>query len=213
MKKLPPKTVERLTQYRRILMHCLEGNCLIKGAKNVYSHELASLININPVQVRRDLMLLGLSGSKNKGYNIKYLIDSIENILNINKQKVAIIGVGNLGSAFINYFNSSKQTNFSIAAAFDNNIKKINKTILGVPCYDINDLSKIIEKENISICILTVPPTAAKIIADMLVKTKIRGILNYTTIPLKISPNIHLEEYDIITSLEKTSYFLSTNKQ
>ncbi len=209
MKKLPAKTVERLTQYRRILMHCMEGNCLSKNTKNVYSYEIASLMHINPVHIRRDLMLLGLSGNKNKGYNIKYLIDSIGNILNINKQKVAIIGVGNLGRAFINYFNSSKQTDFSIVAAFDNNIKKINKTILEISCYDINELSKIIEKENISICILTVPPVAAKKIADILVNTKIRGILNYTTIPLKIPSNIHLEEYDIITSLEKTSYYLS----
>jgi|AntAceMinimDraft_17_1070374.scaffolds.fasta_scaffold00212_3 redox-sensing transcriptional repressor len=209
MKKLPSKTIERLTQYRRILMHCLEGNCLSKGIKNVYSYELASLMHINPSHVRRDLMLLGLSGSKNKGYNIQYLTDSIGNVLNINKQKISIIGIGNLGRFFINYFNSSKQTNFFIVAAFDNNIKKINKTILGIPCYDINELSKIIEKENISICILTVPPVAAKKIADILVNTKIKGILNYTTIPLKIPSNIHLEEYDIITSLEKTSYFLS----
>jgi len=44
-------------------------------------------------------------------------------------------------------------------------------------------------------------------IAEKFVKRRIKGILNLTSLPLKVLSNIHLEEYDIITSLEKATYF------
>ena len=36
----------------------------------------------------------------------------------------------------------------------------------------------------------------------------VKGILNYTSTPLNVSPNVYLEEYDMITSLEKVAYYV-----
>ena len=52
--KLPEKTIERLSQYRRTLL-----NCSANGQTHIFSHELAALLNITAVQVRRDIMFLG----------------------------------------------------------------------------------------------------------------------------------------------------------
>ncbi len=199
---LPGKTVERLSMYRRLLF-----NCLKEGKHNIYSHEIASLMNIKPVQVRRDLMLINYSGSQSKGYAIKNLIDSIGTIIDSPEgQRMAIVGVGNLGRAVIGYFKGKKQR-LSIAAAFDVDPEKIDRNLSGIPCYHINSLPEIIRKENITIGVLTVPKDNAEEIAQKLVDSGIKGILNLTSQPLKVPADVHLEEYDIITSLEKAAYF------
>jgi redox-sensing transcriptional repressor len=78
--KLPEKTVERLSQYRRVLLTCLQ-----QGKYNIYSHELANLLHLNPVQVRRDIMLIGHSGTLRKGYDVKKLSDMIGEIIDSKK--------------------------------------------------------------------------------------------------------------------------------
>ena len=44
--------------------------------------------------------------------------------------------------------------------------------------------------------------------AKSLVSSRIRGILNFTTVNLNVPEDIYLEEYDMITSLEKVAYFV-----
>ena len=65
-KSLPHKTIERLSQYRRALLLCLNN-----GQSHIFSHEIAKIQHITSVQVRRDLMLIGYSGTLRKGYNIQ----------------------------------------------------------------------------------------------------------------------------------------------
>ena len=195
---LPGKTVERLSQYRRILF-----NSLSEGKVNVYSHELARMMNLTPVQVRRDLMLIGYGGSQSKGYVIKDLILLIGRIIDSEKgQKVAIAGMGNLGRAITSYF-AGKRDKLAIVAAFDNDLQKVDRVIAGVPCHHINKVREVVSANNIGIAVLTVAPDAAHDVAKLLIDAGISGILNYTSVPLTLPDHIHLEEYDIITSLEK----------
>ncbi len=202
MKNLPHKTVERLSQYRRILLNSLKS-----GKDHIFSHEIASLLHITPVQVRRDIMLIGYNWTHRKGYNINGLIELIGKIIDTEKgQKVALVGVGNLGRAIINYL-SAQKTKLSIVAVFDNNPEKVGKKFSGVTCYHIDDINKIVKKEDITIGVLTVPPDTAAEAADSLVQAGIKGILNYASTPLNVPEDVYLEEYDIITSLEKVSFF------
>lgn len=204
--QLPGKTVERLSQYRRILY-----NSVAEGKTNVYSHELARVMNLTPVQVRRDLMLIGYSGSQSKGYVIKDLIALIGKIIDSESgQQVVIVGMGNLGRAITSYF-SGKRDKLAIAAAFDNDLQKTDRIIAGVPCYHISQAKAIVEANNISIAILTVAPEAAHEVAEIMMDAGIKGLLNYTSVPLTVPKHIFLEEYDIVTSLEKLA-FLVKNK-
>lgn len=209
MELLPEKTIERLSQYRRALIKINS-----KDKPHIFSHEIASILHLTPVQVRRDLMLIGYSGSQRKGYDIFKLIQLIGEIIDSKQgQKVALVGVGNLGRAILRYLNK-KNSNLKIVAAFDINPEKVNKEVTGsgVTCYHINLLSKILKKEKISIGIICVPADQALSIADSLVKSGIKGILNFTTAALNISENVFLEEYDMITSLEKVAYFSKKNR-
>lgn len=202
-KRLPDKTVERLSQYRRTLL-IANGT----GKHHIFSHELAALLHITSVQVRRDIMLIGYSGTLRQGYDVKELIEIIGKIIDSKEgQKVAVIGIGNLGRAIIGYF-SGKRTKLSVVAGFDVNPEKIDKVYAGVWCYHFDKLTEIIKKENITIAVLTVPASDAAQVADLLVMAGIKGILNFTPKPINVPSNVHLEEYDIITSLEKLAYFV-----
>ena len=207
MKKLPEKTVERLSQYRRAL-----NNCIAEGKTRIYSHELAVLLNITAVQVRRDIMFIGFSSLQRKGYNIMELIDVISKIIDTNEPlNVAVVGYGNLGKAITTYFIGNRPK-LNLVAAFDIDPKKIGLTLNNLPCHSIERLREIIVAKNISIAILTVPTTSAKDMAKVLVQTGIRGILNFTTVNLNLNSDIYLEEYDMITSLEKVAYFVKHQK-
>jgi redox-sensing transcriptional repressor len=97
-------------------------------------------------------------------------------------------------------------------ASFDNDLQKINKVISGVKCYPYNDIEHMMKELDIRIAILTVPPDFAREITEELVRYGIKGILNFTTIPLNVPSGIYLEEYDMITSIEKVAYFVKENK-
>ena len=125
---------------------------------------------------------------------------------------VCVVGVGNLGRAIIRYFRG-KRTKLSIIAAFDTNPDKVGRKFSDVPCYHIDHLPEIISQEDISIAILTVPGNVAAKVASILEDAGIRGIINYTPSPLNVADDIHLGEYDMITSLEKAAYFVKMNNK
>lgn len=203
MPKLPEKTVERLSRYRRTLL-----TCLLTGKEQIFSHELAALLHITPVQVRRDIMLIGYSGSQSRGYNIRDLIELIASIIDTSEGlNVAVIGLGNLGKAIVNYF-KGKRTKLTIVAAFDINEEKINKTYSGIPCYHFDLVKEKIKEHNVSIGIITVTAAEAPNVAEKLVEAGIKGILNFTPRSLNVPETVHLEEYSMITSLEKVAYFV-----
>ena len=208
MKYLPEKTIERLSEYRRSLYGCLD-----EGKTHIYSHELAELHNITAVQVRRDIMFIGYSSHSRKGYEISELIKVISTIIDPDEIiNLAVVGYGNLGRAITSYL-LNKRPLLKPIAAFDIDPEKIEAASSTVPCFPIERLSEILHAQNISIALLTVPAKAAKHMAEVLVGSGIKGILNFTTVNLIVPENVYLEEYDMITSLEKVAYFVKTGTQ
>jgi len=204
---LPDKTIERLSQYRRNLLIILA-----KGKEFIFSHEIAQLLHITPVQVRRDIMLIGYNGTLRKGYDVKELIDLIGNIIDTEGgQNVCIMGLGNLGKAILKYF-GGKRPKLKIVAAFDINAEKIGQLYAGVPVLHVDELKERIQSQNISIGVITVPFDKATETANLLVDGGIKGILNFSSKPLNLPEHVYLEEYDMITSLEKVAYHTKRNK-
>jgi redox-sensing transcriptional repressor len=202
MNILPDKTVERMSQYRRNLLICKD-----RGKTHIFSHEIANIHNITPVQVRRDIMLIGYTGTLRKGYNVAELVDLIGEILDKDDgQNVAIIGAGNLGLAIMKYFHNQRDK-LRMVAAFDVDPGKVNTKYDGIPIYHIDEIKMIVKEKNISIGIIAVPGTIAEETAEILVESGIKGILNYTPRPVNVPDHIYLEEYDMVTSLEKVAYF------
>ena len=205
---IPEKTIERLSEYRRTLIACHR-----RGITHVFSHILAGMHGITAVQVRRDLMLIGFSSDTKKGYDVKVLIDFINNILySKNDMNIAIIGMGHLGQAITKYFNS-KQLKLRITAAFDIDPQKVGHTIDDIPCYHMSEFEDVVSNNDISIVVVSLPTKAATELVVPIVNAGIKGVLNFTSAPLNFPQGIVVENYDITTILEKVAYFVKANEE
>ena len=205
---IPEKTIERLSEYRRTLLSCHR-----QGITHVFSHVLAGIHGITAVQVRRDLMLIGFSSDTKKGYDVKVLIDFINNILySENNMNIAVIGMGHLGQAITKYFNS-KQLKLRITAAFDIDPEKVGHTIDEIPCYHMSEFEEVVSNNDISIIVVSLPTKAASQLVIPIVNAGIKGVLNFTSAPLNFPQGIVVENYDITTSLEKVAYFVKANEE
>jgi redox-sensing transcriptional repressor len=198
---LPANTVERLSLFRRVLL-----NYPTEKHTHIHSHQLAHLLKINPAHVRRDLMLIGFSGDIHKGYEIKKLIKEIGKAIDCTRVlKVAFIGIGDLGRTVAEYFNK-KETKIRIAATFRLNQEPATQ-FPDVKCYNISRMKEILKKEKTELCVIAVPPSFASEISKTVVDAGVKGILNFTSVHLTVPDDIYLENYDMISKLEKLAYF------
>lgn len=203
--KLPSKTVERLSQYRRVLQR-YEG----MEEPYIFSHALAKLLHITAVQVRHDLMLINISGNYRHGYNVKELLESINNTLTTPKEQGAtIIGMGVLGQALLKHISSNPVCPANIPATFDFNADRTNKSYHKIPCYNFTRSAELIAKHKIKIAILAIGTPDIQEIVDSLILSGIVSFVNFSGGPFRVPDEIILKDYDIRTTLEELSYFIS----
>ncbi|MBR5454831.1 MAG: redox-sensing transcriptional repressor Rex [Rikenellaceae bacterium] len=208
MMNIPEKTIERLSEYRRTLISCDK-----QGISHVFSHVLAGFHGITAVQVRRDLMLIGFSSDTKKGYDVKVLIKFISDILDSREPiNMAVIGMGHLGQAITKYFNG-KRLKLRIVAAFDIDPSKVGQEVMGIPCYDMKEFEEIAESKDINIVVLSSPTSAAAGLVVPIINAGIKGVLNFTSMPLNFPKGIIVENYDITTLLEKVAYFVKESEE
>ena len=200
--KIPEATVSRLSVYSRYLTGVEE-----QGIVNISSGEIAEGVGGTPAQVRKDLAYFGEFGTRGVGYNVKQLNQEIMGILGLKKGwNMILIGAGNLGSALSQY-RGFQARGFNIVAVFDNDMNKVGLKLNGLPIYAVNQMAEFIDKNDISIGIITVPSEYAQDIADILVETaNIKGILNFAPIVLTIPEEIEVRNVDLSVNLEVLSY-------
>ena len=203
MSEIPEKTIERLSEYRRTLLACHN-----QGITHIFSHVLAGIHGITAVQVRRDLMLIGFSSDTKKGYDVEVLIDFISGILDSpNVVNIGVLGMGNLGQALTKYFNG-RRSKLRIVASFDVDVDKVGHEIDGIPCYGMESFEEQVQKSDIKIVILSSPTSIASELVVPIINAGIKGVLNFTSMPLNFPRGIFVENYDITTVLEKVAYFV-----
>lgn len=200
--KIPEATVSRLSVYSRYLTGVEE-----QGIINISSGEIAEGVGGTPAQVRKDLAYFGEFGTRGVGYNVKQLNQEIMGILGLKKGwNMILIGAGNLGSALSQY-RGFQARGFNIVAVFDNDMNKVGLKLNGLPIYAVNQMAEFVDKNDISIGIITVPSEYAQDIADILVETKsIKGILNFAPVVLTIPEEIEVRNVDLSVNLEVLSY-------
>lgn len=200
--KIPQATAKRLPLYYRFLK-----NLHASGKQRVSSAELSDAVKVDSATIRRDFSYFGALGKKGYGYNVNYLLSFFRKTLDQDEvTKVTLIGVGNLGTAFLHY-NFTKNNNTLISLAFDVDEKKIGTEIGDVPIYNLADLEKHLP-EDVTVAILTVPAQAAQPITDRLIAKGIKGILNFTPARLNVPEEIRIHHIDLAVELQSLVYFL-----
>ena len=200
--KIPEATVSRLSVYSRYLTGVEKH-----GIVNISSGEIAEGVGGTPAQVRKDLAYFGEFGTRGVGYNVKQLNHEIMGILGLKKRwNVILIGAGNLGSALSQY-RGFQERGFNIIAVFDNDMNKVGLKLNGLPIYAVSQMAEFVDKNDVSIGIITVPAEYAQDIADILVETQnIKGILNFAPVVLTIPEEIEVRDVDLPVNLEELSY-------
>ncbi|GAE27267.1 redox-sensitive transcriptional regulator [Halalkalibacter wakoensis JCM 9140] len=200
--KIPQATAKRLPLYYRFL-----ENLSASGKQRVSSTELSEAVKVDSATIRRDFSYFGALGKKGYGYNVNYLLSFFRKTLDQDElTKVILVGVGNLGTAFLHY-NFSKNNNTRIVMAFDVDDDKIGKEVGGVTIHHLKDLEKVVDPE-VTVAIMTVPQVAAQKIADQLVEAGIKGILNFTPARLDVPDEVRVHHIDLSVELQALVYFL-----
>lgn len=207
-KLLPNPSVRRLPLYLSLAQQAdKEGLTLISATV------LAEALDLDAIQVRKDIAITGIVGKPKLGYRVKDLITSIENFLNWNKEhKAIVVGAGNLGSALLGY-QGFKNHGLHFVAAFDSSEAIINKAIHDIPIFHIDSLKNFIRSNpDVEIAVLAVPPVAAQSCAEILEKAGIKSIWNFTTIRLKVSADIIVQNEDLLSGYALLSACMRTRK-
>lgn len=205
-KRISESTIRRLSLYLRALS-LLDK----KGVKTISSKELASREKLTPAQVRKDLSFFGSFGTRGLGYPVSELRSEIAGILGINRiWKVALFGVGNIGSAMVSYKEFARQ-GFQIVKLFDNDQRKIGSNHKGIIVSDVSNLEPEIKEAGIEIAIIGVPATVAQYIVDDIVAAGIKAILNFAPINLKVPSDVYLRNENMSMELEYLSFAMVNN--
>ncbi|WLR42159.1 redox-sensing transcriptional repressor Rex [Bacillus carboniphilus] len=200
--KIPQATAKRLPLYYRFLK-----NIHASGKQRVSSKELSEAVKVDSATIRRDFSYFGALGKKGYGYNVNYLLSFFRKTLDQDElTKVTLIGVGNLGTAFLHY-NFIKNNNTQITLAYDIDKDKVGKVVGDVPIFNLDELEESLP-EDVTAAILTVPSQVAQSITDRLISKGIKGILNFTPARLTVPEHIRVHHIDLAVELQSLVYFM-----
>lgn len=206
MKRIPEASINRLNLYLRTLKELARNG---EGV-TVSSKQLAEELGINSHQVRKDLSYFGKFGQRGIGYKVKDLVNDINEILGLNKKwKICLCGLGNLGSALISY-RGFKKEGLNVVAVFEKDKEKIGRNINGIEVFPVDKINKVIKEKNIEIGIIAVPAEAAQSVANQLIATGVKAILNFAPIKLPFSKEkVKIRNVDLSIELVNLTQFLA----
>lgn len=201
--KIPKVTAKRLPIYYRYLNMLYEA-----GTKRVSSTELSEAVQVDSATIRRDFSYFGALGKRGYGYDVEDLLNFFKKTLNQDRlTNVALVGVGNLGHALLNY--NFRQTNsVRISAAFDIDKTIVNTIQSGVPVYPMEEMKKQLEEQQINVAILTVPIDHAQNVTDEMVAAGVKGIMNFTPLRIAVPAHVRVQNVDLANELQTLIYFL-----
>ena len=190
------KTLERLPIYH----HYLERKCR-EGAETISAPAIAQELQLNEVQVRKDLAVVARTAGKPKtGYMVKELIEDMEEF-------------GSLGKALLSY-SGFEQYGVEIVMAFDSDKRKVNTKTGGKMVLPMEKLENLCRRMNIHIGIITVPDKHAQEVCNRLVDGGVRAIWNFAPVHLSVPDHVLVQNENMAVSLAALSkYLYETDKK
>jgi redox-sensing transcriptional repressor len=201
-------SVRRLPSYLHIIRQAQRaGDYYISGTI------IAQELNLEPIQVRKDLAITGIIGKPKKGYPVEALVAAIEHYLGWDEiHEAVLVGAGNLGSALLGY-QEFQLHGLHFVAAFDTDPSKIGMDVHGVPILSMDTIEREIKSLKAEIAVLTVPSPMAQATAEFLVRAGIQSIWNFTNTKLKVSDNIIVQREDLSSGYALLSVMMQKRKE
>lgn len=204
-------TLQRLTQiYRTLSRMARKGD----ECELLSSTQLGKLIGVPSHTIRKDISSLGMGdiGNSGRGYSVEKLQNFIGQKLGLTVAKrTAIIGLGRIGSALLEYGKFSN-AGFSVVAGFDSSINRIDLLKTDVPLYCSYDIAEVVKREKIELAFLAVPASSAEQSMERLVEGGIKGIVNFSPMILQNENNsVFIRNVDLSGELTMLSALISVN--
>ena len=194
-RELPLISLQRMPVYLNYL------KSMPAGTRFVSSGYIAEALGLGEVLVRKDLAFTSAVGRPRVGYSVEELIAAIEEFLCYNgKRSAVIVGYGALGKAILGY-GGFGYYGIDIVAAFDSDAQKVGISPAGKPVYSIADAPKEIAKQGVKLAIICVPAQSAQEVADMLIESGIKAILNFAPVSLKTPEEVEVRQIDVAANL------------
>jgi redox-sensing transcriptional repressor len=181
--------------------------------KIIASDKLAQKCGINPAQIRKDLAYFGEFGIRGVGYFVRELLFEIKRILGLNKPwKMALLGIGNLGSALLAHQNFIRQ-GYEFVAVFDVDPAKVGLRVpSGQIIHHMDDLETVIKEKGVEIGVLAIPAAKAQMAALPLIAAGVKAILNFAPIQLQLPEGMAVENVDFTVKLDHLAYNLTMSE-
>jgi redox-sensing transcriptional repressor len=200
---IPYVVIKRLPLYARALLQLVAS-----GSGLISSSDLAATSGVTAAQIRRDLSYFGEFGKSGKGYEAERLLAEITRILNLDRQwRVALVGAGPLGQAVARYRRFDEH-GFHIAWIFDHNRDRIGTRLQGLVVEDVATMPERLQREAVEVAIIAVPAYGAQEVADTLVASGVKAILNYAPTALRLPEDVRAYDIDPVAALQSLTYYL-----
>ena len=201
--KVPDIVIGRLPLYLRTLI-----KMTAEGKEITSSQELGGRLGISSAQIRKDLSKFGEFGKQGTGYNIAYLTEQLQRILNVDKVwEIVLVGVGDLGRAIANYEGFINH-GFRITLVFDNDPNKIGMKVGRYTVQDVQYLTEDVRAQRIRVAMLAVPVAVAQEVTDQLVEAGIRAILCYAPTSINVPEGVRVEYIDPVLHLQHMTHYV-----
>lgn len=181
-----------------------------QGYGTISATKISEALKLNHVVVRKDLAKVSHSGKPKVGYSVPVLISELEDFLGYNEvTNAVIIGSGRLAEALL-YFEKFSKLGFNILSAFDENGDS-NTQADEKMFRPLNEFENFVADNNVKIGILTVADDQAQNIAEIMVKSGILAIWNFTSAHLEVPENVFVHNENIEASVAMLSKHLVAN--
>ncbi|MGH9109001.1 MAG: redox-sensing transcriptional repressor Rex, partial [Acidimicrobiales bacterium] len=153
--------------------------------------------------------LLGWFGTRGTGYETAYLAAQIDRVLGADGDwPVAIVGIGNLGRALAGSEGFSSH-GFRVAWLFDADPAVVGRRVAGTRVDDVDQLPTVLGGARPAIGVISTPAGAAQQVADALVGSGVRSLLNFAPRLLAVPEGTVVRSVDLSIEMQVMSFHLS----
>ncbi|MDD4872521.1 MAG: redox-sensing transcriptional repressor Rex [Kiritimatiellae bacterium] len=205
---MPQSVISRLTRY---LAH-IQTLCL-EGIKWISSREIADNLGLTSSTVRQDLSYLDFSGVSKRGYETSGLEKVLTDVLGADvKWKMVMVGAGNLGKALALHEEFSRR-GFNIVAIFDADKAKIGKKVGNLEIMGPREIPAVVAEKKVDIGVIAVPASAAQGVADMLIMSGVKGLLNLALTHIVAPRSVPVIDSRVVASLLELSHTIKFGRR
>jgi redox-sensing transcriptional repressor len=202
--KIPRPTVKRLSLYLRELESRAK-----QDKQTISSKQLGNALGLTDAQVRKDLAYFGQFGHPGIGYQVAELTGRLRQILRTDRTwNAAVVGAGNIGRALMAY-QRFRRKGFEIVAVFDKDPAVVGQAIAGHRVRPMSDLPSLVPERQVTLGILTVPADSAQEVADALIDSGVKGILNFAPIRIDVRDAVSVASVDLSVTIEQLAFQVS----